>query len=73
MVEKARALISRLYILIIILFLYAPIAVLIILSFNDSRSRVVWGGFTLKWYAALLHNSQIMSQLIFPHISATYC
>ncbi|MCR5649960.1 MAG: ABC transporter permease [Lachnospiraceae bacterium] len=59
MVEKLKSLLSRFYILIIILFLYSPIAVLIILSFNDSRSRVVWGGFTIRWYAALLHNSQI--------------
>ncbi len=63
MVEKARAFISRIYILLIILFLYAPIAVLIILSFNDSRSRVVWGGFTFRWYVTLLHNAQIRSAL----------
>ncbi len=63
MVDKAQKLLSRFYILIIILFLYAPIAVLIILSFNDSRSRVVWGGFTFRWYGALLHNQQILSAL----------
>ncbi|MBR5376253.1 MAG: ABC transporter permease [Lachnospiraceae bacterium] len=63
MVEKAKSLLSRFYILLIILFLYAPIAVLIILSFNDSRSRVVWGGFTLRWYVDLLHNNQIRAAL----------
>ncbi len=63
MVDKAQKLLSRFYILIIILFLYAPIAVLIILSFNGSRSRVVWGGFTFRWYGALIHNQQILSAL----------
>ena len=52
---------GRLYIALILLFLYAPIAVLIVLSFNDSRSRVVWGGFTLKWYSTLFTSSTIMS------------
>ena len=36
------------------LFLYVPIAVVIALSFNDSRYAVVWRGFTTKWYEALL-------------------
>ncbi len=63
MVEKMRDLFSRFYVFIIILFLYAPIAVLIVLSFNSSRSRVVWEGFTFKWYASLIRNSQIMSAL----------
>ena len=45
---------------LIILFMYAPILVLIALSFNASRSRVVWGGFTLKWYRTLFGSSAIM-------------
>ena len=44
------------YLAFIMLFLYAPILVLIVLSFNDSRSRVTWGGFTLRWYATLFSN-----------------
>lgn len=59
MVEKLRDWLSRFYIGLIILFLYAPIAVLVVLSFNSSRSRVVWGGFTLDWYKRLFSNSQI--------------
>ncbi len=54
---------SALYLSLIFLFLYAPILVLIVLSFNDSMSRVVWGGFTLKWYANLPGNDTIMSAL----------
>lgn len=64
MVEKLKDLLSRFYIGIIIIFLYAPIFVLITLSFNSSRSRVVWGGFTLDWYKRLLMNSQIKEALI---------
>ena len=44
---------SKIYNALIFLFLYAPIVVLIIFSFNDSKSRVVWHGFTTKWYASL--------------------
>lgn len=52
---------SRLYLGIIFLFLYLPIFVLIVLSFNDSKSRVTWGGFTFDWYMSLFQNSNIMN------------
>jgi spermidine/putrescine transport system permease protein len=54
---------DRFYIGIILLFLYAPIIILIILSFNRSKSRAKWGGFTFHWYSELFHNSDIMSAL----------
>lgn len=54
---------SRIYNTIIFAFLYSPIIVLIIYSFNDSRSRVKWGGFTLDWYKELFHNELIMDAL----------
>jgi len=41
-------------------FLYLPIALLIIYSFNESRLVTVWGGFSTKWYAALLQNQAIL-------------
>ena len=40
-------------------FLYTPIAVMIALSFNDSRLAIVWQGFTTKWYAALFSGESI--------------
>ena len=52
--------IERIYLLIIFLFLYLPILVLIVLSFNDSKAKVVWGGFTLRWYRELLANTAVM-------------
>lgn len=51
---------GRAYVGLILLFLYAPIFILIVFSFNDSRSRVVWSGFTFDWYRSLLQNNMIM-------------
>ena len=53
----------KFYLVLIIAFLYIPIAVLVVLSFNNSRSRVVWGGFTLEWYKTLFHNSDVVAAL----------
>jgi putrescine transport system permease protein len=41
-------------------FLYLPIAILIVFSFNDSRLVSVWGGWSLRWYRALLEDSAII-------------
>ena len=54
----------RLYLIIAFLFMYMPIAVLIGLSFNASRSRSIWGGFTLEWYFELFRDSTLMTALI---------
>jgi putrescine transport system permease protein len=42
-------------------FLYLPIAALVLYSFNDSQLPNVWRGFTLKWYAALANDREILS------------
>ncbi|HJA63338.1 MAG TPA: ABC transporter permease [Candidatus Intestinimonas stercoravium] len=42
------------------LFLYAPIFVLIVFSFNDSKSNAVWGGFTLDWYIQLFQDRTVL-------------
>lgn len=54
---------QRIYIALIFIFLYAPIATLMVLSFNASKTRAKWGGFTLKWYVALFQNDDIMQAL----------
>lgn len=54
---------SRIYNGLIFAFLYAPIFVLIVFSFNSSKSRVVWSGFSLRWYEALFQNEEILSAL----------
>ena len=40
---------KKIYLALVLLFLYAPIVVLIVYSFNASETRAVWGGFSLKW------------------------
>ena len=54
---------SKIYNGIIFTFLYLPIVVLIVYSFNNSTHRVRWGGFTFKWYGELFHNELIMEAL----------
>ena len=54
---------GRAFTALIFLFLYAPIFVLISFSFNSSKSRTVWSGFTFDWYSMLLDNSQIMDSV----------
>lgn len=53
----------KLYIFLIFIFLYAPIGTLIVLSFNASKTRSKWGGFTFKWYKSLFENEAIMRAL----------
>lgn len=53
----------KLYLTLIIIFLYAPIATLVVLSFNASKTRAKWGGFTLKWYSSLFSDTAIMNAL----------
>lgn len=55
---------KKFYVFLIFLFLYAPIATLIILSFNASRTRAKWGGFTTRWYVSLFRNDAIMNALL---------
>ncbi len=54
---------KRFYLVFILLFLYLPIVVLIIQSFNAGRSRAKWEGFSFHWYGDLLANTQIMNAL----------
>ena len=60
---KKNGILSRLFIALVFLFLYAPILVLIAFSFNNSKSNAVWGGFTLDWYVQLLNNRTVLEAL----------
>lgn len=62
--------IKRFYMALIFLFLYAPILVLIVYSFNESKSRGHWGGFTLKWYAELFRDRDIIKALYYTFLVA---
>lgn len=58
MVKKAT---QQIYLFLTFVFLYSPIVLLILFSFNESRSRSSWGGFTLRWYAEMFRDRQIIS------------
>ena len=60
---KKNGVLSRLFLAVLFLFLYAPIFVLIAFSFNDSKSNAVWGGFTLDWYVELFQNRTVLGAL----------
>ncbi|MBE6049189.1 MAG: ABC transporter permease [Clostridium sp.] len=70
MVKKLESFISKFYLIIIFIFLYAPILTLIVFSFNESKSMARWGGFSLKWYEQLFQNDSLMSALYYTIIIA---
>ena len=51
------------YLVFVLIFLYAPILTMMVLSFNSSKSRTDWGGFTLDWYRQMFQSSAIMDAL----------
>ena len=57
-------LLSKIYIALIIFFLYAPIAVMVVFSFNASNSTSVFAGFSLHWYAELFANDTVTTALL---------
>ncbi len=63
MVKRLRTFFKGTYIGLMLLFLYAPIAVLIFFSFNSSKTMGHWTGFSLAWYEALFKDSMIMHAL----------
>lgn len=55
---------GKIYMALVLMFLYVPIFVLIVFSFNETKSRSVFSGFTLEWYERLFRNDIIISSLI---------
>lgn len=62
--EYTRKAWMRLWIAAVMVFLYAPLIVLMVFSFNDSKRNVVWRGFTLKYYDKALHNDALIEALV---------
>jgi spermidine/putrescine transport system permease protein len=60
MSEKKPALWLRVYSIFVYAFIYAPILILIIFSFNSQKLNIHWEGFTLKWYKVLFIDAQIL-------------
>ena len=74
--RKSFKTLKGIYLGLILTFLYAPIAVMIVLSFNASKSRAQWGGFTFDWYVRLTQRSDILEALgvtISVAVIATIC
>lgn len=61
--KRHSALLLRTYVVLVFGFMYLPIAVMIAFSFNESKSRAVFSGFTLDWYKSLFQNEMILSSL----------
>ena len=60
MVSKKQTFLERFYVGLVFFLLYAPIFILIVCSFNASKARTVWGGFTLHWYTDLFQNEEVL-------------
>lgn len=61
--KKKTSLLSKLYIVLVFLFLYAPIAVMMLFSFNATTSTYTFGGFSLYWYKEMFNDAAAMSSL----------
>ena len=61
---------ARFYTFLIFFFLYAPIIVLIVFSFNNSKSTAAWSGFSLRWYGELFRDKSIMKALYYTLLCA---
>ena len=55
---------SSLMLVLGLLFIYAPMLILVIYSFNASKLVTVWGGWSIKWYVGLLDNTQLMGSVV---------
>lgn len=61
--NKLKRFFQDFYLVFVLIFLYAPIAVMMVLSFNSSKSRSQWGGFTTQWYREMFESPVIMEAL----------
>ena len=61
--KKNNSFLDRLFMALVFVFLYAPIVLLIVFSFNAGNSNTVWKGFSLMWYAKLFQNRIIMQSV----------
>ncbi|MFJ2714415.1 ABC transporter permease subunit [Pseudomonas sp. NPDC087346] len=55
---------SSLMLVLGLLFIYLPMLILVIYSFNASKLVTVWGGWSIKWYVGLLDNTQLMGSVL---------
>ena len=63
MKKKKFGVASKVYLALVFLFLYIPIAVMILMSFNKGTNITVWRGFSFKWYGELFKSSSLINAL----------
>ena len=63
MKKNNNSFLDRLFMALVFVFLYAPIVLLIVFSFNSGNSNMVWKGFSLHWYTKLFRNRLIMQSV----------
>ena len=61
--KRIKRIAEEFYLVLILIVLYDPILTMMVLSFNNSKSRTQWGGFTLKWYGQMFESATIMDAL----------
>ena len=61
--KRVMSILGKVYVVLLFLFIYAPVFVMIAFSFNDSHANVVWSGFTTKYYVKLFSDSGIWEVL----------
>ena len=62
--HHVKRIVENFYLVLILIFLYAPIVTMMVLSFNSSKSRTQWGGFTFQWYTQMFDSATIMDALV---------
>lgn len=60
MSEKRPAILLRIYAIVAYLYIYLPIIILMVFSFNTMKMNLRWQGFTLQWYGVLFHDQQVI-------------
>lgn len=61
--RKRRFSVSSVYLTLVLVLMYLPVLMVVIYSFNDSKSSTQWAGFTLSWYAKMIRNESLMDAL----------
>ena len=62
--QKKKRLFPKIYMALVYAFIYLPIVMLVVFSFNKSKLNVVWTGFTFEWYGKLFQNDEVMGALM---------
>ena len=68
--KQKKRIFSKVFLGLVVVFLYAPILYTIVFSFNDSKSLTKFSGFSLEWYSKLFSNGTMTSALIYTILCA---